>query len=75
MIAAVPGERAAIASYLPEQGVVVDEIVNPSLSDINVAYTPTLLLVDRAGKVSDVWVGKLDPSGETEVAQRIRDSH
>lgn len=75
MIAAVPGDKTEIASYLSEHGVLVDDIISTSLSDINVPYTPTLLLVDRSGNVSDVWVGKLDPRKETEVAQRILDSH
>jgi hypothetical protein len=74
MLAAVPGDKTEIARYLSEQGVVVDDIINASLSDINVSFTPTLLLVDRSGKVNAVWVGKLDARKETEVAQRILDS-
>lgn len=75
MVAAVPGNKTDIARYLSEQGVVVDEIVNASLSDFHVSFTPTLLLVDRSGNVRDVWVGKLDARKETEVAQRMLDSH
>jgi hypothetical protein len=75
MLAALPGDKTENARYLTEQGVVVDDIVNASLSDINVSFTPTLLLVDRSGNVSDVWVGKLDGRKETEVAQRILDLH
>lgn len=75
MVAAVPGDKTDIARYLSERGVVVDEIVNASLSDIHVSFTPTLLLVDRSGNVKDVWVGKLDATKETEIAQRILDSH
>lgn len=72
MLAVVPGDRAEVADYLSKQGVIVDEIVNVPLSDINVPFTPTLLLVDHAGKVRATWVGKLDASRETEVIQRIR---
>lgn len=71
MIAPVPGDKSDIANYLAQQGVVVDEILNPSLSDINVPFTPTLLLVDRSGKVSDVWVGKLVSTKEAEVSRRL----
>ena len=74
MVAAVPGDKTEIACYLSEQGVLVDDIVNTSLSSINVPYTPTLLLDDRSGNVSDVWAGKLDASEETEVTQRMLDS-
>ena len=75
MLAVVPGDKSDIARYLSEQGVLVDEIINASLSVVNVSATPTLLLVDRSGNVTDVWVGKLDSSKETAVAQRILNSH
>ena len=75
MIAVVPGDRAEVSKYLGELGVVVDGIVNASLADIYVSATPTLILVDRSGKVSNVWVGKLDTSRENEVIQRAFNSH
>jgi len=60
MIAVVPGDTTDVARYLDDLGVVVDSIVNASLSDIHVTSTPTVFLVDRSGRVSDVWIGKLD---------------
>jgi hypothetical protein len=74
MIAVVPGDKAEIARYLASQGVIVDDIITEKLSGIKVPYTPTLLLVDRAGKVIEGWVGKLDKHQESEVAQRIATS-
>jgi len=74
MVAVIPGETTEVARYLSAQGVIVDDIINLSLADIKVSATPTLLLVDRTGRVSDVWVGKMDSQKETEVAQRIIDS-
>jgi len=74
MVAVVPGTKSDIASYLSNQGIIVDDIVNVSLSDIKVSYTPTLLLVDRSGSVTDVWVGKLDARKEKEVIQRVSNS-
>ena len=75
MVAVVPGDKAEVARYLSEREIVVDDIINLSLSDISVSGTPTLLLVDRSGTVSGVWIGKLDARKETEAAQRILDSH
>ena len=75
MLAVVPGDKIEVARYLSEQGVLVDDVINASLSDIKVSATPTLFLVDRSGHVRDVWVGKLDERKETEVTQRILDSH
>lgn len=75
MIAVVPGDKAEAGKYLNELGVVVDGIVNASLADIHVAATPTLVLVDRSGRVSNVWVGKLDSNRENDVIQRAFTSH
>ena len=75
MIAVVPGDKAEVGKYLEDLGVMVDGIVSASLSDINVSATPTLVLVDRSGRVSNVWVGKLDSNRENEVIQRAFNSH
>jgi hypothetical protein len=75
MVAVMPGNKAEVARYLSDHGVVVDGIINASLSEINVSATPTLLLVDRSGNVRDVWVGKLDAGKKTEASRRILDSH
>ena len=74
MIAVVPGDKAEVSKYLDELGVVVDGIVNASLADIHVSATPTLVLVDRSGTVSNVWVGKLDSNRENEVIKRAFNS-
>jgi hypothetical protein len=75
MVAVIPGAKADVARYLSEKGFVVDEVVNVALSDLNVSATPTLLIVNRDGILSDVWVGKLDVTKEAEVIQRIRELH
>lgn len=75
MIAVVPGDKAEVARYLQELGVLADGIVNVSLADIHVSATPTLFLVDRSGRVSHVWVGKLDSNRENEVIQRAFNSY
>ena len=75
MIAVVPGDKVEVGKYLNELGVAVDGVVNASLSDIHVSATPTLVLVDRSGRVSNIWVGKLDSNRENEVIQRAFNSH
>jgi len=35
--------------------------------DLKVTGTPTLMLVDRAGVIRRLWIGKLDAAGEQEV--------
>ena len=53
--------------YLAGNGVRIDEIRQIRLNNLGVIATPTLLLVNDAGLVTQVWVGQLQPEQETEV--------
>jgi len=68
-VAAVPTEdaKAPETAKFNGAGVQPDNVVQIDFSKIKVPGTPTLLLVDNNGKVLNVWVGKLDGSGEKEV--------
>lgn len=60
--------------YLKENGVEIQNIRQADLSSIGVRGTPTLLLVNDKGEVSDSWVGKLSPDGEKEVISQLLNS-
>ena len=66
LIGVLPEPVAAAESYLKREGVQLDELRQATLSQIGVAGTPTMLLVDRRGIVVRAWVGKLDPGKERE---------
>jgi len=59
-------------SYLNGLGVNIDEVKQLSPSAIRIRGTPTLLLVNSAGVVTDEWLGKLPPQKENEVLNRLR---
>jgi thioredoxin-related protein len=59
-------------SYLNGLGVDIDEIKQLSAGAIRIRGTPTLLLVNSAGVVTDEWLGKLAPEKENEVISRLR---
>ena len=59
-------------TYLNGLGVEIDEIKQVSPGAIRIRGTPTLLLIDRAGVVTDEWLGKLPPEKEEEVLNRLR---
>lgn len=69
VVVAVPAAEAREAEqkHLTDAGVQNDALVTVDFSSIKVPGTPTLLLVDKQGKVLDVWVGKLDEDGEEDV--------
>jgi len=70
MLTVIPGEATETARYLSDRGLPTDGIINARLADVNVAATPTLLLVDATGHVKAVWIGKLDESRQNEVRQK-----
>ena len=76
VIAAVPAQgaeetRNAEQAKFTGAGFTPDGMVNIEFASIKVPGTPTLMLVDKQGKVLDVWVGKLDPKGEKAVLARL----
>ena len=72
MVAVLPQAVDEGRKYLEGEGVQVDDVKQATLNAIGVTGTPTLLLVDSTGKVSDVWQGKLQPNGEEKVIAALR---
>ena len=72
LVAVLPQPVEETRKYLDGEGVHVDEVRQAAPESIGVAGTPTLLLVDARGKVSDVWRGKLQPDEEEKVIATLR---
>lgn len=58
------------ARYLAANGVAVDAIYAVSPEDIRNLPTPTLILVDKAGRIAGLWRGTLSPTREQDVLDR-----
>ena len=58
--------------YLHELGVDINEIKQLSPGAIRIRGTPTVLLVNSAGVVTEEWLGKLPPDKENEVLSRLQ---
>jgi hypothetical protein len=71
LLAVLPQDVAQGRDYLKKLGVPLAEIQQADLPAMKVRYTPTLILVDRAGAVRKVWVGKLSARREVEVLQEL----
>ena len=72
LIAALPQDVGEASQYLSNLGVTVNEIRQAPPSSLGVRGTPTLLLVDNTGTITDVWIGKLSPDREAEVLRRLK---
>ena len=57
--------------YLQELQLNITEVKQVALQSIDVQGTPTLLLVNNAGVVTDVWVGKIPAEDEQKVIDKV----
>lgn len=72
LIAVSTESEDVLRSYFETHDVKVDSF--ESSQSLRIAGTPTLLLADSKGVVQDVWVGRLDDSGEAAVLNRLERS-
>lgn len=66
-VAVFPESREEATEYLATRGILVDEVIQASPSDVGVPGTPVLVLVDRAGLVRRSWIGHPTPAQESEI--------
>ena len=67
VLAVLPQPISEGRSYLEELGLDVPEVLQSPLSTIDVSGTPTVLLLDRQGRIRKAWVGKLGAKQEQQV--------
>lgn len=71
LVAVLPQGPDDARKYLGKIGFAADEIQQASLSSLGVRGTPTLLLVNESGIITDVWDGKLSPARENNLLARL----
>jgi hypothetical protein len=71
-VAILPQPVPEAQHYLSGEGVHVDEVRQGTVRSMGLAGTPTLLLVDGAGVVRNLWVGKLEPNQEIQVLNALQ---
>ena len=71
LVGILPQSVAESQAYLNQEGVHLDEVQQISLDKVGVAGTPTMLLVNRDGAVTQSWVGKLQPDKQEQVLKII----
>lgn len=71
IIVAFPQKEDVAREYLVKQKIPVSEVISAPQLLQETTGTPTLMLVDKTGKVKKAWVGLLSPSTEREVFKQI----
>ena len=72
LLAVFPQQKDEATRYLESHGIRVDDVRSDALTDYRIGATPTILIVDAKGTVTNAWVGQLDPAEKSEVMDRIR---
>lgn len=52
----------------------VDTLMVIPVSDLNVEYVPTILIVDGEGRVQHKWIGMLDAEQESQIEKLLIDN-
>jgi thioredoxin-related protein len=71
LVAVLPNSREESVQYLKENGVEIQEIKQAELESVDVHGTPTLIMTDEKGEVSNSWIGRLPSQKETEVLNSL----
>jgi len=64
IVGVFPDTENEIQRYIQEWKLNLETIPDMDFNELNLAATPTLILVDRSGKILDFWIGK--PSEEVQ---------
>lgn len=71
IIAAFPQTVEESTAHLSQLGVTGVEVKQAPISDFDASGTPTLILTNERGEVTNYWVGKLTPEKEAEVFNKL----
>ncbi len=71
IVAVLPESATEAQNYLEREGIHVDKLKQMPLDRLGIAGTPTMLLVDHAGRVAQTWLGKLPPDQQAEALKTI----
>jgi hypothetical protein len=71
LVAVLPGRQEESAAYLDQLGLSHLELKQSPLNTLQVSGTPTLILTNDKGEITDYWVGKLSSDKESEVINKL----
>lgn len=71
LVAVFPTSVGESKAHLNELGLTSLEVKRSPLENIQVSGTPTLILTNEKGEITDYWIGKLTPEKEAEVVDKL----
>ncbi len=74
IVAVFPNDAGAVRQLVKDEGLVIRSVPALPLEKLGIVSVPTLLLVDREGRVERSWVGLLTPRQELDVLSVVSGS-
>ena len=71
LVVAMPEQHSTIEEYLKRNAIPIRRMAPVPFTDLHVAGTPTLLLMDSKGTILNAWIGKLNEKQESEVIRSL----
>ncbi|HEU4712052.1 MAG TPA: hypothetical protein VFS76_10835 [Pyrinomonadaceae bacterium] len=71
VVAVFPNSKTEVNDYVQRNRLEIKTVAEVLPGDLAVGGTPTLILVDAAGRVKEAWLGKLSPADEAEVIRAL----
>ena len=72
VVAALPQSQDEAQKYLSSLGISGIEVKQAQLASLHAGGTPTVIITDSQGRITDLWLGKLTPEKENEVLTKIK---
>lgn len=71
IVAAFPNSPDEVKEFVVEKQFSVETVAGLDLAEVGLLFTPTLILVDKSGKILKSWAGQLTPDGEKNVFEAL----
>jgi hypothetical protein len=74
LLAVLPEDKNSARTFLESAGVFTDGVLSKPPSELGARIVPTLLLLDREGRLQQYWAGELNPASQEDVLDALRRS-
>jgi peroxiredoxin len=71
IVAVFPNREEEVRQYAQQNNLDLDTIAGVNLATLNISGTPTAVLIDSSGRISDFWVGKQPEDTEKQIIRAV----
>lgn len=71
LIAVFPEEESKVKQYVQQNGLQVSSTAATDFKELGVETTPTMILIDKEGKIIDFWIGQIPEEAQQQVIEVV----